>query len=247
MKRMFRNLKSLFIIQEGADQSQSSEEDTPDDGTTEDLGGLMTNEEAADILGELNTLDDFDAKLAAALEGELIDEHGIVDQEIVGELLDEVEKNNLDGFDYFEYKQSLKALDKMPMDEATKYRSAFATAATMGITLDELLETANFYLGILDAADKKFQSNSEQEKKKNIGDKEEKVNQLEKTIQKKEDKIKKLQAEIAKHKNRIAELQREVKIDRVQIEKTHNNFMASFNFLRAQFADDIAKMKKYLK
>lgn len=100
MKRMFRNLKSLFIIQEGADQSQSSEEDTPDDGTTEDLGGLMTNEEAADILGELNTLDDFDAKLAAALEGELIDEHGIVDQEIVGELLDEVEKNNLDGFDY---------------------------------------------------------------------------------------------------------------------------------------------------
>lgn len=117
----------------------------------------------------------------------------------------------------------------------------------MGITLDELLETANFYLGILDAADKKFQSNSEQEKKKNIGDKEEKVNQLEKTIQEKEDKIKKLQAEIAKHKNRIAELQREVKIDRVQIEKTHNNFMASFNFLRAQFADDIAKMKKYLK
>ena len=49
-------------------------------------------------------------------------------------------KNNLPGFDYLEFKQSLGALASLNMDEATAYKSAFATASTVGLTKEKLLK-----------------------------------------------------------------------------------------------------------
>ena len=48
----------------------------------------------------------------------------------VDNLLKAIEANNLEGFDYLEYKQSLRSLSSMDMDEATKFNSAFAMAKT---------------------------------------------------------------------------------------------------------------------
>jgi hypothetical protein len=60
-----------------------------------------------------------------------------------------MEANNQEGFDYLEYKKSLQTLSKMPMDEQTRYASAFAAAQAMGITASKLNESAQFYLNIL--------------------------------------------------------------------------------------------------
>ena len=71
-------------------------------------------------------------------------------------LLQAMEANNLDGFDYLEYKQSLHNLAKMPMDEQTRYQSAFAAASTMGATPAKLVKTAHFYLDVLKKEEAKF-------------------------------------------------------------------------------------------
>ena len=149
-------------------------------------------ESVSEIIEELDVLDDFDERLAAALEGEIIDEHGIVDNKIVEQLLKKIGEHDLDGFDYFEYKQSLKALDKMPMDEATKYRSAFATASTMGVTLQKLIESADFYLSVLDKQDKQFQEDADKKKDKQVKQKETEASKLQKQIEKYEEQIKQL-------------------------------------------------------
>ncbi|MEZ4920023.1 MAG: hypothetical protein R2792_13045 [Saprospiraceae bacterium] len=60
-----------------------------------------------------------------------------------------IEKNNLPGFDYFEFKRAVSSLLQMDIDEATAYKSAFATAATMGLTKDKLLETASYYRNVV--------------------------------------------------------------------------------------------------
>lgn len=52
-----------------------------------------------------------------------------------------IERNNLPGFDYF-VKRAVYTMLEMKIDEATAFKSAFATAATMGLTKDKLLETA---------------------------------------------------------------------------------------------------------
>ncbi len=72
------------------------------------------------------------------------------DDKIIDTLLAAIEKNNLGGFDYLEFRQSLKGLEKIVVDEATRYKSAFATASTMGVTMDRLVETADYYAKILD-------------------------------------------------------------------------------------------------
>lgn len=59
---------------------------------------------------------------------------GKADPKFIDILLKSIEKNNLGGFDYIEYLSSLQKLDNMAMDEATKYKSKFVTAKTMGVT-----------------------------------------------------------------------------------------------------------------
>lgn len=241
---MIRKLKSLFIIEEDTNDTSTGKDSVDND---QDLSVDEHLDSHELLLDELGSLDDFDEKLAAALEGEYIDDEGNLDDKIIEELLLVVEKNNIEGFDYFEYKQSLKALEKMPMNEATKYRSAFATAATMGITLEKLLESAEFYLGILDSEDEKFTTSSEKQRKENIGGKEQKILELKASIEEKRLEIQRLEKEISKNEGQISDLERDVKVERVEIEKTRNNFKVSFDYLRKQFTDDISKMKQYLK
>ncbi|MGH1336375.1 MAG: hypothetical protein ACRBFS_09630 [Aureispira sp.] len=240
---LFKNLKSLFVVSTESSDTENEEQSSADEFATDENADNTVQE----IIQEFDIMDDFDERLAAALEGEILDEHGAVDNKIVEELLQKVGESNLDGFDYFEYKQSLKALDKMPMDEATKYRSAFATASTMGVTLQQLLESVDFYLQVLDQQDDNFQKDVDKRKRKQVDQKETETTKLKQQIDNYEDQIKRLKEKIIKNQTRIEELQREVKIDKVKIDKERNNFVASFSFLRSQFTDDVAKMKKYLK
>ena len=69
-------------------------------------------------------------------------DHGL-DEKSVDYLTSALAKNNLPGFDYLEFKQSLAALADLGMDEPTAIKSAFATASTVGLTKDKLVKTAN--------------------------------------------------------------------------------------------------------
>src|SRR5258705_117865 len=81
---------------------------------------------------------------------------GTGDQRIMTALLKAIEENNMDGFDFLEFKNSLKALSQMSLDEATRFRSAFATASTMGVTVPKLLESVDYYKKVLIAEKDKF-------------------------------------------------------------------------------------------
>ena len=76
-----------------------------------------------------------------------------------------MEKANIEGFDYLEYKQSLKSLAKMPMDERTRFQSAYAMAQTMGASVGHLIKTAQHYIDILAAEEKKFETALANQKK----------------------------------------------------------------------------------
>lgn len=236
---MFKNLKSLFIVDntKGEDKKKEEEETTSEDFV----------ENAEYLLDELDDFDDFDEKLEAALSGEMIEKDGVVDNDVIEQLLLEVEKNDLEGFDYFEYKKALKALEKMPMNEVTKYRSAFATASTMGVTLDDLLKSAAFYVAILDKQNEKINLDFEKKITESVGKKEEEVTQLKNKIQEKKALIKKLTEEITQHENKITDLKYKVKDSKKELTENQNNFKVSFNYLKSQFTIDIARMKEYLK
>ena len=96
-----------------------------------------------------------------------------------------MEKHNLDGFDYLEFKESLKSLEKMPMDEQTRFQSAFAMAKTMGATPKKLMDAAAHYLKVLLHEEKKFEQALANQRTQQIGGREKQIKDLEVGIQQK--------------------------------------------------------------
>ncbi len=172
---------------------------------------------------------------------------GQVTDKFMSILLAAMDKNNLDGFDYLEFKQALKNLENMPMDEKTRYQSAFAMAKTMKVTPEHLVKTADHYVAILQQEDQKFGQALAAQRSKQIGGREQQMADLEKGIKAKAEQIQRLTKEIEADQKTLATIKEEISGAVVKVETTKNNFVASFNSLVAHIQKDIDNMKKYLK
>lgn len=164
--------------------------------------------------------------------------------EILGAAL---EKNNQEGFDYFEFRQSLINLAKMPMDEATRFQSAYAMAQAMGATPAKLIESAKFYVGVLSNEQARFNEAHAQQRSKLIGGREEEAKNLEATIKQKAEQIKLLTQEIEQHQKQAEQIRKEVSDSTIKIENTKSDFEATFASVVGQLQADIAKIQQYLK
>ena len=158
-----------------------------------------------------------------------------------------MEANNLDGFDYLEYKQSLRSLSKMNMDEATRFQSAFAMAQTMGATPQKLVQAAQHYVQVLQREESKFEQALVNQRDTRIGADRQEAERLNKVIQQKEAQIKQLQADIEQHRQQQAKLNKSIQSATTKVETTKNNFIASYNQVVSQIQADIEKMQRYLK
>ncbi|WP_133535037.1 hypothetical protein [Tenacibaculum caenipelagi] len=221
---MLKNLKSLFITDDESDKKKEPIEKKKESSQEQ------TKE-----------------KQVSSLENQKKTIAGEIDSEIIEKLLQAIEKNNLEGFDYLEFKKALKALEKIPMEEATKYRSTFATASTMGVTLDKLIDSTAHYIKVLDSENNTFLKAFEKQLISKVGNKEKEISQFESIIGEKSEKIKQLTEEIAKHQSQIIELRKTVDESKMKIDKTKNDFRLSHLHLRTQLEQDIEKMKQYLK
>ncbi len=162
-------------------------------------------------------------------------------------LLGALEKNNQSGFDYFEFRQALRNLAKMPMDEQTRFQSAYAMAQTMGATPAGLVESANYYLKVLSTEQLHFNEAHQQQRTKLIGNREEEVKNIEATMQQKAEQIKQLTQQIEEHGQRAEQIRKELQDTTVKIENTKADFEATFHSVVGQMQSDIEKMQQYLK
>jgi chromosome segregation ATPase len=172
--------------------------------------------------------------------------NGSVSDKFVEILATALEKNNQEGFDYFEFRQSLKNLAKMQMDEATKYKSAYALAQTMGADVGKLSESAKYYLGVLENERSKFGEAHAQQRAKLIGNREDEIKQLEMQIQQKTEQIQQLTRDIEDHRKRGELLRSEINESTVKIETTKADFETTFQSVTAQIEQDIAKIQQHL-
>lgn len=175
-----------------------------------------------------------------------INKNAPTSEKFVNSLLKAIEANNLEGFDYLEYKQSLKSLSNMEMDETTKFNSAFAMAKTMGADKKVLIDSANHYLEILKAEEGKFNNAYEKQQQKQVVAKQEKLSTLEAGITKKEAQIKKLQEEIKNSKKELEVRKKEIRDASSKVTKTRDQFFASYRKVADQIVSDIERMNKFL-
>lgn len=171
--------------------------------------------------------------------------HGL-DDKSVGFLTNALAKSNLPGFDYLEFKQSLAALSDMDMEEETAIKSAYATAATVGLTKAKLLKTAAHYKKILNTEKQQFDAALQKQIDQRIKGKTAEVIKLKKQVADYQTKIEQLQAQIAKSQETINHADDHVKAAKEKINATRNNFEHTLQSVINQIDKDIENINKYL-
>ncbi len=253
---MLKNLKSLFIVDDEsgaaagkpAPPSAARNKDAPEPLSDQRTGG-GSNPGPRPAPQPARFPERAEGQQSTALQPRsgVSSTNGEINTAIVAKLLDGVDRNDLEGFDYLEYKRSLKAMESLPMDEATKYRSAFATASTVGATQEKLLGSIDYYLQTLDQEKSQFDGVVERQFQDQVAGRKAKLEQLRGRIAEKAEQIKALEAEIGKHEAEAQDIARTVGDSETKIENTRRDFDASFAYVKNLFVQDAEKMRRYLK
>jgi hypothetical protein len=226
---VLKNLKSIFIIE--------------DDGGGKEPADKQPGKSKKEQAGEPS----FPGKAPENPSPSASSTSGKQDSKIINTLLKAVDRSNLSGFDYLEFKKAVKGLEKMVSDEATRFKSAFATASTMGVTLDKLVETANYYIQVLDKERSQFVEAAHNQTTSLVENRKKEMDLLLKSMSEKKALIDRLTKELAESEHKLKTIQQGIDNAAIKIDQTKKNFDVSFNHLREQITSDIDKMKNYLK
>lgn len=171
--------------------------------------------------------------------------HGL-DEKSVDFLTQALEKNNLPGFDYIEFKQSIGNLIDLGMDEPTMYKSAYATATTVGLTKEKLLKTADHYKKILTNEKSQFDAAMQKQVEQRVRSKQLEVEKLRKQIEEFQTKIKELEAKIVASQSTIDQADDLIQGALEKIESTKDGFEGTLRALMNEIDRDILNIQQYL-
>ena len=177
---------------------------------------------------------------------ELFGTHTGLDNKSVAFLTKALAKNNLPGFDYLEFKQSIGALEAMNMDEETAIKSAFATAVTMGLTKSKLAESIRHYKKVLADEKAHFDVALQNQMTKRVEGKRREAEKLKQQIEKWKEQVRKLEVQIAKSQDTIDHTDDAVRAETDKINETKSKFEHTFQSLVNQIDKDAQNIEMYL-
>lgn len=223
---MLRKLRSIFIIDaEGPTQSSSSGSPS----VTPSAGAAATQEYSTEDSGN-----------KVKIKG------GEVSEKFLNVLLEALDRSDLDGFDYMEFKKFLKSLDNVDLDEATKFRTAYATGQTMGASKENLISSAGRYLDVLKQEESRFEQAVHNQRSKVVEEKQSGISALEQQVTEHEKEIARLTQEIEKNRKEVQQRKEEVALAQAKIEQTKSDFEHTYHHLMTELQEDVEKIRKYL-
>lgn len=240
MSDFLKKLKGVFIAQDPNQPAAAPPQNTEQRATSKEAAPTYNTPSQRDSYGAVSAGYTTPSAPISATRGQS-------NEKFMDVLFKAMEAANIDGFDYFEFKQSLNNLQKVPMDEATRFKSAYAMAQTMGATSDNLIKTASHYLGILQQEANKFGEAANNQINNQIGNKKAQIDNYEGAIKQKAEQIKQLTQEIDQHRKEMEQLKQDITQSSAKVTQTKADFDASYNLLVSYIQSDINNMKQYLK
>lgn len=170
-----------------------------------------------------------------------------LDEKSVEFLINAIATNNLPGFDYVEFKQSLVALSQMvQLDESTRFRSAFASATALGLDKSKLLASADHYKRILNTEREKFNTALQNQVQQRIHAQQKEVELMRKQIEDFQQKIKELEGRIQQTQANISQKDDIIKQEMAKIESKKDGFESTIQALLHEIDGDIQHIQSYL-
>lgn len=168
------------------------------------------------------------------------------DPRFIDVLTQAMEDQNLKGVDYFEFRQSLQSLDKMPMEEQIKFHSAFAMAQSMGATYESLVQSAKYYLQVLDDENKKFNQIFQKQHQEQVASREVLIQETTKTIDDLKQEVADILEKIEQKEQEILKIKEELVQAKNRMETAEQHFETAYQYLYSAILSDLEKMEKYL-
>lgn len=157
-----------------------------------------------------------------------------------------IAKHSENGFDYIKYKQALNAMAKMELEEEIAFKSAYATARTMGVTKTGLVNSAKHYLQVLMNEKSQFDQALNNQVKERVASKKDQVLKFQEGIEQMKKKIEELEKKIAEYQAKIDSADDEVDKAKQKIRETKEKFETTFNAFVDIINRDIEQVKLYI-
>jgi chromosome segregation ATPase len=171
---------------------------------------------------------------------------GTTDQKSVDFLENALTKQSQPGFDYLKFKQSISQLAGLKLDTTTSLKSAFATASTMGVTRDTLLQSARHYLTILSDEKKQFDQALNNQVQQRIASRKDELQKLQQQIEDHKKQIVKLEKQIVEFQEKISRSDEEMAEAKSSIEQTKQKFESTYQQFVSAIETDITSIQQHL-
>jgi len=168
------------------------------------------------------------------------------DQKSVDFLENALTKQSQPGFDYLKFKQSISQLAGLNLDTTTSLKSAFATASTMGVTKDTLIQSARHYLTILGDEKKQFDQALNNQVQQRIASRKEELQKLQQQIEDHKRQIAKLEKQIIESQEKIVRSDEEVNEAKTSIDQTKSIFERTYQQFVSAIERDITAIQQHL-
>lgn len=170
---------------------------------------------------------------------------GQIDEGIRNDLLKTLEQNNVDGFDYFEFRTALQNMEKVLPSESDRFKATYAAVSSF-VAPAKLVETANFYLQVLQKKQGEFDAYIKQAMNERVNNKAEEAKGLDEAMAQNRAQIDKLNQDTAKLQESKAKILNESISEKSKIERVSLNFKMTFDEVVRKIQADIQKIQTYL-
>lgn len=171
-----------------------------------------------------------------------------IDRKFTEHFVNLLEKANLPGPDYFEYKQALRSMDGLGLGEEKQFQAAWASFKAMGGAKETtvLKTSADQYLGVLKKDREAFLKDVDKALKDRVGTLQDEHKKLEEANAAYAQQILDLQKKIDDNRKRLVEISGEVSEQTARINTNRDSFEITYLSFVDQINADLSKINQYL-
>jgi chromosome segregation ATPase len=157
-----------------------------------------------------------------------------------------IKEQSKDGMDYIKFKQSVKNLQNMDMDETTSFKSAYATASTLGMSKEELVQSANSYKTVVNKKRDEFIEAMQKGIAEKVTLPTQKVGEMENEIKKIDQKIKELELQKTEYAKLIEATKEDIVEADAKIDSRKAEFVLVYDAFNAILDKDMQQLSNLL-
>ncbi len=174
---------------------------------------------------------------------------GTVDAKFAGHFTEVLAKANVQGPDYFEFRETLRHLADLGLPEDKRYQAAWASFRAMasGVSVQLLTSTANQYLTALSTDRDLFLKSVETALNERVGGLQNEQKSILADNEAATKQIAELQKRINANNERLANIGGEITEQSTKLTQNRSNFEATYASFTEQIKNDVSKIQTYLK